>query len=151
MQSYVNWNLVFRTKVNFSLTLSTLLSLSSATLNVAMSELKREELQWSLNFHLFSAVTCTNQHTRGIESVVLFLGPKSGVRIRKNSWADTRQTTEVVMVAYYDRADSYLPSSRAIAIPFVLEVGNVLDHPVVYLWKSQPFFRTRQNCLNWKY
>ena len=55
------------------------------------------------------------------------------------------------MVAYYDRADSYLPSSRAIAIPFVLEVGNVLDHPVVYLWKSQPFFRTRQNCLNWKY
>ena len=36
---------------------------------------------------------------------------------------------------------TYLPAGRAVAVPFVLEVVDVLDHPVVHLRQRQPLLR----------
>lgn len=36
---------------------------------------------------------------------------------------------------------SYLPSCRAVAVSFVLEVGNVCHHPLVDLTQGEPLFR----------
>ena len=37
---------------------------------------------------------------------------------------------------------TYLPASGAVAVPFVLEVVDVLNHPVVNLRQRQPLLRT---------
>lgn len=41
-----------------------------------------------------------------------------------------------------DRDSSYLPSSRAVAVSFVLKVGDGPDHPVVDLGQGQSLVRS---------
>lgn len=36
--------------------------------------------------------------------------------------------------------ESYLPSCRAVAVPFILEIWHTLHHPVIDLGQSQTFF-----------
>ena len=42
---------------------------------------------------------------------------------------------------------TYLPSCRAVAVPLILEVGNVLHHPVVHLTEGQPLLRAGEDGL----
>ena len=45
---------------------------------------------------------------------------------------------------------SYLPAGAAIAVSLVLEIRDVLHHPVVDLAESQPFLRTTEDGLGYQ-